>query len=99
MEIRKAAVCGTLESGDVQVTIRPNEGQGVVIELESVVKAAFGDAITATVQEVLDLLAVRDVQVSLIDKGALDAVIRSRMTAAVMRAAGEKYDWSKEMVM
>ena len=38
MLIKKPAVCGTLESSDVQITIRPNEGNGIRIELDSVVK-------------------------------------------------------------
>lgn len=96
MEIKKPAICGTLESSDIQVTIRPNEGGGVEIELESVVKAIFGDAIEETVREVLDELEVKDAHVALVDKGALDCVIRSRMQAAILRACGERYDWSKE---
>ena len=50
---KKPAVCGTLESSDVQITIRPNEGNGIRIELDSVVKTIFGDEIIRTVQEVL----------------------------------------------
>ena len=54
MQIEKAAVAGTLESSDVQITIRPNEGNGIRIELDSVVKTIFGDEIIRTVQEVLN---------------------------------------------
>ena len=54
MLIKKPAVCGTLESSDVQITIRPNEGNGIRIELDSVVKTIFGDEIIRTVQEVLN---------------------------------------------
>ena len=96
MKIKKPAICGTLESSDIQVTIRPNEGGGIEIELESVVKAIFGDAITETVREVLGEFKVKDARVTLVDKGALDCVIRSRMQAAILRACEEKYDWSKE---
>ena len=92
MLIKKTAVCGTLESSDVQITIRPNEGNGIRIELDSVVKTIFGDEIIRTVQEV----EVRDADISLVDKGALDCVIRSRMQAVILRASGEQYDWSKE---
>lgn len=81
MLIKKPAVCGTLESSDVQITIRPNEGNGIRIELDSVVKTIFGDEIIRTVQEVLNEFEVRDADISLVDKGALDCVIRSRMQA------------------
>lgn len=96
MVIVKPAVCGTLESGDVQIMIRPNEGRGIAIELDSVVKNVFGDDILKTVGEVLKELGVEDAIINLIDKGALDCVIRSRMQAVILRACGEHYDWSKE---
>ena len=96
MLIKKPAVCGTLESSDVQITIRPNEGNGIRIELDSVVKTIFGDEIIRTVQEVLNEFEVRDADISLVDKGALDCVIRSRMQAVILRASGEQSDWSKE---
>lgn len=96
MLIKKPAVCGTLESSDVQITIRPNEENGIRIELDSVVKTIFGDEIIRTVQEVLNEFEVRDADISLVDKGALDCVIRSRMQAVILRASGEQYDWSKE---
>ena len=96
MEIKKPAVCGTLESSDIQITLRPNEGRGIEIELDSVVKAIFGKAIEDTVRDVLREFGVTDALVSMVDKGALDCVIRARMEAAILRASGEKYDWSKE---
>ena len=84
MLIKKPAVCGTLESSDVQITIRPNEGNGIRIELDSVVKTIFGDEIIRTVQDVLNEFEVRDADISLVDKGALDCVIRSRMQAVIL---------------
>ena len=87
MLIKKPAVCGTLESSDVQITIRPNEGNGIRIELDSVVKTIFGDEIIRTVQEVLNEFEVRDADISLVDKGALDCVIRSRMQAGLKRTS------------
>lgn len=96
MKVQKPAVCGTLESSDVQITIYPNEGKGIEIELNSVVQMIFGDAILQTVRQVLKELEVSDAAVTLIDKGALDYVIRSRMQTVIFRAAEESYDWSKE---
>lgn len=96
MKLIKPAVCGTLESGDIQITVRPNEGKGIETELESVVKNIFGDAILKTVGEVLLEFDVTDAAVSLNDKGALDCVIRARMKTVLLRAAGESYDWTKE---
>lgn len=96
MKIEKEAVCGNIESGDIQVTLSPNEEEGIVIELTSVVKPIFGEAIEETVREVLADFGIDTARVVLQDKGALDCVIRARVQAAVLRSLGQKYDWSKE---
>ena len=96
MELKKPALVGTLESSDVQITIRPNEGKGIEIDLQSVVKTLFGDAIEATIREVLKNFDVKDARVEVYDKGALDFAIRARMECAVCRAAEIHYDWGKE---
>ncbi|WP_455552083.1 citrate lyase acyl carrier protein [Desulfovibrio sp.] len=96
LKLKKAAIAGTLESSDVQVSIAPNEEGGRKIELQSVVKIQFGESILATVHRVLDEFDVRDAIVRLNDKGAIDIVIMSRMQAAICRAAEISYDWAKE---
>jgi len=95
MELKKPAVAGTLESSDVQITLRPNPGQGIQINLQSDVKAMFGDAIEATVRNVLSEFDVRDALVDVNDKGALDFAIRARMECAVCRAAEAGFDWGR----
>lgn len=96
MELKKPAVAGTLESSDVQITLRPNPGQGIQIFLESDVKALFGQAIEDTVRTVLEEFQVVDALVEVNDKGALDFAIRARMECAVCRAAAIQYNWGKE---
>ena len=96
MELKKPAVAGTLESSDVQITLRPNPGQGIQIELQSDVKALFGQAIEETVRAVLAEFGVQDALVDVNDKGALDFVIRARMECAVCRAAELAFPWEKE---
>ncbi|WP_243154228.1 citrate lyase acyl carrier protein, partial [Pseudoflavonifractor sp. 60] len=84
-----------LESSDVQITLRPNPGQGIQINLQSDVKAMFGDAIEATVRNVLAEFDVKDALVDVNDKGALDFAIRARMECAVCRAAEVGFDWGR----
>jgi citrate lyase subunit gamma (acyl carrier protein) len=96
MKLKIAASAGTLESSDVQITLRPNPGQGIQIDLESDVKATFGDAIEATVRRMLSEFDIKDALVAVNDKGALDFVIRSRMQCAICRASGTRFDWGKE---
>ena len=96
MELKKPAMAGTTESSDCMVMIAPNPEGGITFELDSSVKSLFGDSIEATVREILAGFEVTDASVSIVDKGALDFVIRARMECAVCRAAEISYDWSRE---
>lgn len=93
MQITKSAIAGTIESNDVQIMISPNEGNGIEINLNSIVKAQFGDAILATVKEILEAFDVKDAIIQIQDKGAFDWVIRARMQSALCRAAEMPFDW------
>ena len=96
MEIKQAAMVGTLESSDIQISIMPNPGKGLEIQLQSIVKTQYGDAILATLTEVLETFGITDAFVDAVDRGALDWVIRSRMQAACCRATGVKFNWEGE---
>ena len=87
---------GTLESSDIQISIMPNPGKGLEIQLQSIVKTQYGDAILATMNEVLEAFGITDAIVDAADRGALDWVIRSRMQAACCRATGTKFNWEGE---
>ena len=82
------ATAGTLESSDVFVTLEPHEA-GLEIEIDSVVKNQYGDAIRAAVEDVLKEQNVTAARVSVVDRGALDCVIRARVATAVLRGKGE----------
>ena len=82
------ATAGTLESSDVFVTLEPHEA-GLEIEIDSVVKNQYGDAIRAAVEDVLREQNITAARVSVVDRGALDCVIRARVETAVMRGKGE----------
>lgn len=96
MLLKVPAVAGTLESSDVQIAVAPNPGGGIAIDLESDVKAQFGDAIEETVRQVMEEFEITDASVRLVDKGALDCVIRARLRCAVCRSAQTPYDWTRE---
>ena len=83
----KEAIAGTLESGDIMVTVGP--GKGLEIELQSSAAAQFGRQIKAVITETLEGLGIEDAHVQAIDKGALDCTIRARVTAAAVRATGK----------
>ncbi len=96
MKIQQSAVAGTMESSDVMVTVRPNPEKGLQIQIKSVVLSMFGDQIRATVEEVFASFGIEDAIVELVDKGAIDCVIRARTQAAICRATGTKFNWEGE---
>ena len=83
MQIVKNAAAGTMESSDVYVEIEP--AQELTVQLESVVKIQFGDAILNVVQEVLKENGVDKASVRVVDRGALECVIRARVETALLR--------------
>lgn len=85
MEIKKAAMAGTLESSDAQVTVEPWE-KGVELTIESSVIHQFGRQIKATVLETLKRLEVENARVTVVDKGALDCTLKARVECAVYRS-------------
>ena len=86
-EIVKKAWAGTLESSDAYVEVEP--AQELIIELQSVVQAQFGDAIEAAVRSVLTECGVERVCVKVMDRGALECVIRARVETALLRGREE----------
>ena len=86
--IVQRAAAGTMESSDVYVEIEPGQN-GIEITLDSVVANQFGDAILETVREVLREFQIQNGKLRVIDRGALDCVIRARVETAVLRGKGE----------
>ena len=94
MIVKKAAVSGTMESSDIMVTVAPNEGGGIEIDLNSTVEKQFGEAIRAAIAETLEALGIQNARVTAVDKGALDCVIRARVKASAFRACErDDYVW------
>jgi len=87
MEIVKSAAAGTMESSDAYVEIEP--AAQLNVQLESVVQQQFGEEIRTVVGEVLAENGIKKANVRVIDRGALECVIRARVETAIMRGRGE----------
>ena len=83
-EIIKLATAGTDEKSDAIITVEPNDS-GLVLQIKSVVINQFGEAIEASVREVLEEMGVKNAIVTVADRGALDCVLRSRVETAILR--------------
>ena len=88
MEIRCRASAGTLESSDAYVEIEPGCGE-VDVQIQSVVAAQFGAQIERTVREVLEECGVDDVSIRVVDRGALECVLRALVETAILRGKGD----------
>jgi citrate lyase subunit gamma (acyl carrier protein) len=95
-ELKKIAAAGALEKGDARISVAPNPENRIEIILESPMKAQFGRAIKASAEEILRDLGVTAAVVTIVDQGAIDAVIRARLITAVCRSSEKSFDWKKE---
>ncbi|ULO01919.1 MULTISPECIES: citrate lyase acyl carrier protein [unclassified Campylobacter] len=94
--ITTVASAGSLESGDVLISISP-ANVGRKIELNSSVYKQFGEDILKSVNEILDEYEVKNATIKIEDKGALDLVIRARLKTAIFRASLKDYNWENEL--
>ena len=88
MEILRCSSAGTMESSDAYVEIMP-DSSGLNIQVESVVEKQFGEKIRESIKDVLHEYGVEKVTVRVIDRGALECVIRARVETAIIRGKGE----------
>jgi citrate lyase subunit gamma (acyl carrier protein) len=95
-EVRKVGQAGTLESNDAMITVAPGKkGSGVFIDLTSIVKEQYGNAICEMLQNVVWEQKCCDIYITVVDRGALDCTIRARFLTALSRAGLVR---NKEMV-
>ena len=89
MEILKSAVAGTLESSDAMVTVEP--GEGIELSISSSVMNQYGRQIKATVLSTLERRDVKDIKITVVDKGALDCTLKARVECAVFRSTDKSH--------
>ena len=82
MELKKAAMAGTVESSDAQITVEPGTN-GIELNIESSVIQQYGRQIKAV---------VKNAKVSVVDKGALDCTLKARVEGAVFRSINDDPD-------
>lgn len=79
----KEGIAGTTESNDVLITVR--ESDKLSVDIQSIVDLLFHDQIEKVVLDTLKEMNIANVEVKLIDKGALDYTIRARLITAIKR--------------
>lgn len=84
MEIKKQTISGSVESGDILITLNPSSN-GIVINLQSKFIKQFGEEIKKIINETLISYDVKNIEVLAQDQGALPAVIKARVISALER--------------
>ena len=79
----KIGVCGSLESNDALITVKPSVSQEIVIK--SIVYDFFHEQIEQVIKETLKEVNKENLSVLCEDKGALDYTIKSRLLTAIKR--------------
>ena len=97
MEIKKTASAGTMESSDIMVTVAKGSHTGIEIHLTSSVEKQFGAQIRSVITSCALRLGVNDAEITAVDQGALDCVIKARTETALYRAAeSTDYKWEEK---
>lgn len=87
---------------DCWVSLKVGDGiKGINFKLESKVKVLYGDSIMELVFSMMEFFGIKDIEIEMIDTGALPFVIMARVEAALKRLGldnGKKYlpDWEYE---
>jgi citrate lyase subunit beta/citryl-CoA lyase len=76
---------GAKVRSDCQVSLKIQSSGGVVIELESKVKALYGKNIEGLLKDILSFYNINNARLIIKDSGALDPVIAARMEAAIKK--------------
>lgn len=84
MEIKNKAVAGSVESGDVFITLEPSEKLDIVIS--SKFDKQYGNIIKTTIDEIVKDNKIMKAKIIVNDQGALPAVVRARMLTVIERA-------------
>ena len=87
---------------DCWVSLKVGDGiKGVNLNLESKVKVLYGDSIKDLIFDMMKFFGIKDVEIEMVDTGALPFVIMARIEAAIKRLGldkGKKYlpSWEYE---
>lgn len=82
----KTAQAGTLESMDCLVTLTEAAGgTGIKMNIAGASAVRFRSAMEKKIADTLNMLGVKDMEVTVQDNGALDVVLGARVEAAYSR--------------
>lgn len=84
---------------DCEIALEINSQGGIIIDLNSKVKALYGDSIIKLIREVLEFYGIKHANVKITDSGALSFVIAARMEAAVKQLIKTDLDYLPDFLI
>jgi citrate lyase subunit beta / citryl-CoA lyase len=93
-----AGNAGPKVRSDCEVTLELTNRGGIIIELESKVKALFGESIKNLAISVLRSFDIKNVRVRIDDSGALPFVISARLEAALKQLISTDKDFLPDLI-
>ncbi len=82
--IRAASVGNEKQNADCVITIEPGNG-GIELDFTSTVEIQYGDAMKEAIFDELSKYGITDAKLTVVDRGAIDPVLRARMEAVIKR--------------
>lgn len=87
-KIKKSASVGNAnQNADCVIEIKPR-ARGIKLNLNSLVKNQYGDAIKKAVDSELKKQDVSAAEITITDRGAIDPVLRARLECVIKRGRG-----------
>ncbi|MBS3872196.1 MAG: citrate lyase acyl carrier protein [Firmicutes bacterium] len=90
--IRRYAQAGSLESGDALVHVALAQDEALTIRIKSKVAPRFLASMQSSVREIATELGIMSATIEVMDSGALDFVLRARVTTAIKRSMEASVD-------
>lgn len=88
MDIKRTGIAGSETKQDALVKVEPGQN-GLEIKITSSLGKLYYNQIGSSVDEVAGKYGIANAQITVIDSGALDYVIRARTESAILRASHE----------
>jgi len=78
---------------DCSITLEPDTGNGIRLDLKSKVEVMYGRDILEQIRRILDFFSIKEATVTIEDSGALPFVIAARLEAAIHKLIKPEKEW------
>ncbi len=88
MEIKRKAVTGNNEKGDIRVSVEPSSG-GLTVNISSIEGESAYSRIAETINAIINMYGIINAKFDILDNSAAEFVVKARVESAIMKASQE----------